>query len=149
MRHWREQKYKAMEEPSKAHPHCSNIHELMRRRNRSAPLQDLFPSPLSTHVSSKHLLSHCDPGEVIHFHSNQLFQITCACCIYQRKIIPFSPFDSPGDFYLENIYLGLETAVIDFPASPSLRENSGKSLTFSKVSGCARGKRAWREAGKG
>ena len=47
------------------------------------------PIPSSTHVSSKHLLSDWDPGEVIHFHLNQLFQITCACCIYQRKIIPF------------------------------------------------------------
>lgn len=58
------------------------------------------PRSLFTHVSSKHLLSDCDPGEVIHFHLNQLFQITCAYCIYQRKIIPFFLLDLWRDFFL-------------------------------------------------
>lgn len=48
----------------------------------------ICPPSLFTHLSSKHWWSDCDPGEVIHFQMNQLFQITHACCPYQRKITP-------------------------------------------------------------
>lgn len=46
--HWRGNKGKAVEERSRSHPFCSNIHEPMRQRNCSAPLQNLSPFPLHT-----------------------------------------------------------------------------------------------------
>lgn len=126
-----------MEELSKSHPLHSNIHELMRWRNRSAPLQNLSLFPL-TYVSSKNLLSESDPGEAIHFHLNQLFQITCSCCIYKENYT-FFLLDLRRDSYLENIYLSLSAAVIGFTASFSPgKRNSCKLLTLFKVSCGAR-----------
>lgn len=57
----------------------------------------------------------------------------------------FSSFDSLRDFYLENIYLYLSAAMMDFTASFSLwKKNPCKLLTFFKVSCGAR----WRGAGR-
>lgn len=61
----------------------------MRWRNCSAPLPNLSLLPL-TYVSTKYLLSDSDPGEAIHFHLNQLFQITRSCCIYKENYTFFS-----------------------------------------------------------
>lgn len=55
-------------------------------------------------------------------------------------------FDLLKDFYLENIYLFLSAAVIDFTASFSLwKWEPCKCLTFFKVSCGARQRGAWRE----
>lgn len=37
------------------------------------------------YACNKHLLSHHDPGKIIHFYLNQLFQTICEHSIYQRK----------------------------------------------------------------
>lgn len=58
----------------------------------------------------------------------------------------FSFFDSLRDFYLENIYLYLSAAVIDFTASVSLwKRNPCKLLTFFKVPCGARRRGTGRE----
>lgn len=67
-----------------------------------------------------------------------------------KEIIPFFSFDLLRDFYLENIYLYLSAAVIDFTAGFSLwKKNPYELLTFFRASWGARQRGTWRAVIRG
>lgn len=121
----------------------------MRRRNCSAPLQNLSLFPLHTCKQQALTVRLWPWGSHSFLLEPAVSSNVCMLHLPKENYTFFSLLDLQRYFYLENIYLYLSAAVIDFTASVSLwKRNPCKLLAFFKVP-CAASRRRTRKEVEG